>query len=81
MDESDIFQEWLRDLDCKMSANKGKIRLIINNCTGHSIDKKSVEVQFLTPSMTSVLQPQWGIIKIFKTNYQKNNYQENDCSY
>ena len=45
---SNIFQEWLRDLDCKMSVNKRNILLIINNCTTHSVinNFKAVEVLF-----------------------------------
>lgn len=72
---SEIFEEWVRNLDKKMK-NKGRnILLIIDNCTAHPreiTNLEAVKMEFLPPNVTSVLQPMdQGIIQCFKTNYRK----------
>lgn len=62
------------DIDKKMTREKRKILLFIDNCTAHNDipQMKSVRVEFLPPNTTSKLQPMdQGIIKNFKSLYRK----------
>ena len=71
---SDIFMEWLRKLDRKMSLQRRKIPLLLDNCSAHPktvSGLKSVRMFFLPPNCTSVLQPMdQGIIRCFKHHYK-----------
>ena len=67
---SEIFEEWIRNLDKKMK-NKGRnILLIVENCTAHPPEIKNleaVEMEFLPPNVTSVLQPMdQGVMQCLK---------------
>ena len=70
---SEIFMEWLRKLDSKMSLQRRKIALLLDNCSAHPktvSGLKSVRMFFLSPNCTSVLQPMdQGIIRCFKHHY------------
>ena len=52
---TELFEEWVRELDCKFSAAKRKIALIIDNCTSHPHVKQlvSIELMFLPPNTNS----------------------------
>ena len=71
---SEIFMEWLRKLDSKMSLQRRKIALLLDNCSAHPktvSGLKSVRMFFLPPNCTSVLQPMdQGIIICFKHHYK-----------
>lgn len=70
---SDLFENWLKNLNKKMKNDKRKIVLFIDNCTGHSRIPKmeNVKVEFLLPNTTSKLQPlDQGIIQSFKVKYR-----------
>ena len=71
---SEIFMEWLRKLDSKMSLQRRKIALLLDNCSAHPKNVsglKSVRMFFLPPNCTSVLQPMdQGIIRCFKHHYK-----------
>ena len=70
---SEIFMEWLRKLDSKMSLQRKKIALL-DNCSAHPktvSGLKSVKMVFLPPNCPSVLQPMdQGIIRCFKYHYK-----------
>lgn len=71
---SEIFGNWLLDLDKKCRNEKRTILLFIDNCTAHtSIPKMgNVKILFFPPNMTSVLQPMdQGVIKNFKHFYRR----------
>ena len=71
---STIFETWLNKLDKDMTRKKRKILMIIDNCSAHpKVDSlKSIELHFLPPNCTSVLQPMdQGIIRNFKFYYRK----------
>jgi hypothetical protein len=61
-------------LDKKMVTEKRKILLFIDNCTAHNLIStlNAIQVQFLPPNTTSVLQSlDQGIINNFKIFYRK----------
>ena len=70
---SEIFMEWLRKLDSKMSLQRRKI-VLLDNCSAHPktvSGLKSVRMFFLPPNCTSVLQAMdQGIIRCFKHHYK-----------
>ncbi|KAG0426160.1 Tigger transposable element-derived protein 6 [Dictyocoela muelleri] len=68
---SNIFKNYLYDLDENMSQNKRKILLILDNAPSHpDIQLKNVELLFLLKNTTSIVQPlDMGIIKSFKNFY------------
>ena len=71
---ADFFEKWLRDLDAKFLAQNRKVAMIVDNCTAHPRldDLKAMELIFLPPNCTSVLQPcDQGIIKNMKHLYRK----------
>lgn len=71
---SDIYEQWLRDLNKSMMKQKRKIVLFVDNCPAHpQIDRLSnVKVVFLPPNTTSQLQPlDQGMIWNFKMNYRR----------
>ena len=71
-----IFKEWIINVDNQISINTPdrKILMIMDNATCHvipEIDLKSIEILFLPPKSTAVLQPlDAGIIASFKTKYR-----------
>ena len=55
-----IFRSWLIDLNRFMQYHNRKILLLVDNFSGHLMNDESfsnVNLQFLTPNTTSVLQP------------------------
>lgn len=58
---SDIFEKWLSKFDKKITKDKRKIVLFVDNCPAHSptIAKKlqNVKLVFFPPNATSKLQP------------------------
>lgn len=71
---SELFADWLKQINRKMCQKKKKIILFIDNCRAHGIipKMKAVKVVFLPPNATSKLQPlDQGIIRSFKVGYRK----------
>ncbi|GBM46192.1 Tigger transposable element-derived protein 4 [Araneus ventricosus] len=71
---ADIWEKTLRRWDLNFSKQKRKVALIADNCTAHcTVDGlKSIELIFLPPNSTFVLQPlDKGIIQNFKATYRK----------
>ena len=70
----DIFTEWIRKFDSRMSLQNRKIALLLDNCSAHPkyiSGLKSVKMFFLPPNCTSILQPMdQGIIRCFKHHYR-----------
>jgi hypothetical protein len=64
---SSIFQLWLDNLDRKMTREKRKIAVVLDNFSGHFVQRPesdSLAIIFLPPNQTPVLQPlDAGIIK------------------
>ena len=70
---SDLFSEWVRKLDVRVHRQKRKIILFVDNCPAHPMvpGLKSIQLVFLPPNTTSVLQPcDQGIIRSLKTQYK-----------
>lgn len=67
-----IFENYLREWDSKLQNQKKKIALILDNCTAHpNLTFKNIQLFFLPPNTTSIIQPlDQGIIKTFKTYYR-----------
>ncbi|KAJ8868393.1 hypothetical protein PR048_029909 [Dryococelus australis] len=55
----DIFTDWLKGLKLQMKLGKRKFVLILDNCSGHAAlpELDHVNVIFLPPNTTSILQP------------------------
>ena len=71
--DSEIFEEWVRKLDKTFRMEGRKIALLIDNCPAQSSvsDLKKVQLVFLLPNTTSILQPMdQGLIRNLKTYYQ-----------
>ncbi|GBN02963.1 Aminopeptidase O [Araneus ventricosus] len=69
-----IWEKTLRRWDLNFSKQKRKVALIADNCTAYcTVDGlKSIELVFLPPNSTCVLQPLGqGIIQNFKATYRK----------
>ncbi|GFR65333.1 tigger transposable element-derived protein [Elysia marginata] len=56
---SALFEEWLKKLDRQMVTQKRKIAMVKGNCPAHRKveDLKAIELIFLPPNTTSILQP------------------------
>lgn len=71
---SSIFENYVTDLDRKMTKEKRKIALLLDNCTAHpQVDNlQSVKLVYLPPNTTSKTQPlDAGIIRCMKAIYRK----------
>jgi len=71
---SHIFRTWLNKVDQRMTVQGRKILMLVDNCPAHPVVEglKSIELMFLPPNCTSVLQPMdQGIIRLFKFHYRK----------
>ena len=71
--DSQIFEEWVCKLDQTFRMEGRKIALIIDICPAHSSvsDLTIVQLVFLPPNTTSVLQPMdQGIIRSLKAHFQ-----------
>ncbi|GFT47275.1 tigger transposable element-derived protein 4 [Nephila pilipes] len=72
---SEIFEEWLQDLNERMKTRKKKILLLIDYAPCHpdEVTLSNIAVRFLPPNPLSPLQPlDQGIIQSFKILYRKN---------
>lgn len=71
---TDIWEKTIRCFDRKFSKEKRKVVFIADNCTAHCEIPHliSIELVFLPPNSTSILQPlDQGIIQNLKLNYCK----------
>ena len=70
---SELFEEWVKELDRNFGSKKRKIALIIDNCPAHP-DVPVLEwvgLIFLPPNTTSVTQPMdQGVIRGLKAKYR-----------
>lgn len=70
-----IFENFLRSWDAELARKKRKIALLLDNCPAHPhiTTLNNIELVFLPPNTTSLIQPlDQGIIKTFKTNFRTN---------
>ena len=68
-----IFKEWLLSVNEEQAMAGRHICLVLDNFTGHVLDItfSNVKLVYLSPGMTSMLQPlDCGIIYSFKTKYK-----------
>ena len=72
---SEIFTQWLKKLDKKMTRKRRKIAMVVDNCRAHpniNSSLQSIKLVFLPPNTTSVTQPMdQGIIACMKQNYRR----------
>lgn len=69
---SDLFDEWVKELDRSFGVKKRKIALVLDNSPAHPhvTGLKWVELIFLPPNTTSVTQPMdQGVIRALKAKY------------
>ena len=69
---SELFEEWVCELDRKFCSDKRKVTLIIGNCKAHPHVEQLewVELIFILPNTSSVTQPMdQGIIHLLKAKY------------
>ncbi|KAG6610408.1 CENP-b protein 1 [Phytophthora cinnamomi] len=68
-----IFRHWIQKLNVVMARQDRKILLLIDNAPSHiDVQLTYVEVVFLPPNATAVLQPlDGGIIACFKAHYRR----------
>ena len=77
--DSDLFEEWVRELDRKFEQQNRKVVLIIDNCPAHPAigGLKAIQLCFLPPTpppppnTTAVTQPMdQGVIRSLKAKYR-----------
>jgi uncharacterized protein YeeX (DUF496 family) len=70
---TEIFSEWLNEVNRKMKRANRKILLFVDNVTNHvDLNLSNVAVRFLPPNMTNEVQPlAKGIIQSMKLQYRK----------
>ena len=71
--DSQIFEEWVHKLDRAFRMEGRKIALLIHNCPAHPSvsDLTNVQLVFLPPNTTSVLQPMdQGVTRSLKAHYR-----------
>ena len=71
---SDVFQEWVTQLNNEMQIQNRNILLLLDNCAVHPHvqNLSNVSMMFLPPNTTSVLQPMdAGVIRNLKHHYRK----------
>ena len=71
---TNLFQEYIYNLDVKFSQQKRKVAIIIDNCPAHPVltNLKSIEMIRLPKNTTSKTQPMdAGVIKQLKGNYRR----------
>ena len=70
---SELFEEWVKELDRNFGSKKRKTALMIDNCHAHPDGPalEWIELIFLPPNTTSVTQPMdQGVIRGIKTKYR-----------
>jgi transposase-like protein len=71
---SELFSNWLCDLNKKCKRQKRKIALVIDNCPAHPnlANLSHIKLVFLPPNTTSKTQPMdQGVIQNLKVHYRK----------
>ena len=71
--DSDLFEEWVRELDRKFEQQNRKVVLIIDNCPAHPAigGLKAIQLCFLPPNTTAVTQPMdQVVIRSLKAKYR-----------
>nr|XP_006012427.1 PREDICTED: tigger transposable element-derived protein 4-like [Latimeria chalumnae] len=70
-----LFQEWLREWDESLKAQRHCIALIVDNCPAHpTVKLNNIEITFLPPNVTSLIQLcDQGIIRTLKAHYRQSN--------
>lgn len=71
---SNVWEKTLKEFDKKFHATNRKVAFVVDNCTAHTEVRnlQSVELVYMPPNATSVLQPlDQGIISSFKRHYRK----------
>ena len=68
-----LFEEWLRKLNCRMARQNRHILLFLDNAPSHpTVQMSHVKLQFFPPNTTSVSQPMdAGIIQAVKLKYRR----------
>ena len=69
-----LFNQWLSNWNRKLHSQNRKVLLFIDNCPAHNLmgNFTNIEIQFLPPNTTSVLQPMdQGVINSFKSHYRR----------
>ena len=67
--DSEIFTEWIKQLDRKFLAQNRKVAFIVDNCPAHPHvpDLTAIDLIFLPPNSTSITQPMdQGVIRSLK---------------
>lgn len=72
-----IFKDWLSRFNSKIKLQNRQVLLLVDNAAGHNLDDdfkmSNVEIKYLPPNSTSILQPcDAGIIRSFKCFYKIN---------
>ena len=54
-----LFEEWIKELDCKLASAGRHIALLIDDCQTHLItdNLKAIDLHFFPPNTISKLQP------------------------
>lgn len=68
-----IFEHYIRKLDKKFQRQGRKVLMLVDNCAahGHIQDLKAMQLEFLPPNTTSLLQPMdQGVIRTLKHLYR-----------
>ena len=71
---SNIFRQWLSELNEKMARQRRKILLLVDNaaCHRNAGELSNIEIVFLPPNCTSILQPMdQGVIWSFKCHFRR----------
>ena len=69
----ELFNEWLRNFDQAMRSADRRVLLFLDNCSAHQLmfQPTNVEIRFLPPNTTALLQPMdQGIIQNLKVHYR-----------
>ena len=69
---SELFEEWIKELDRSFVVQKRKIALIVDNCPAHPTvtGLEWIKLIFLPPNTTSVTQPMDQVIRALKAKYR-----------
>lgn len=70
-----LFDEWIRELDCKFASSRRHIAPLVDNCPAHHRinSYKVIDLCFLPPNTSSKLQlMEQGVIRILNPKYRSN---------
>ncbi|XP_037505778.1 tigger transposable element-derived protein 4-like [Rhipicephalus sanguineus] len=68
-----LFEAYVRKLDRRFEQQNRRVLLFVDNCAvhGHIKDLKAVQIEFLPPNTTAILQPMdQGVIRNLKHHYK-----------